>query len=62
MADVRRLIELSMVPPLAQEVAKQIDASGGAFDAGDIPEDSTATTVAGLVADFNALLAVLRGA
>ena len=62
MADVRRLIELSMVPPLAQEVAKQIDASGGAFDPGDIPEDSTATTVAGLVGDFNALLAVLRGA
>ena len=62
MADVRRLIELSMVPPLAQEVAKQIDASGGAVDPGDIPEDSTATTVAGLVDDFNALLAALRGA
>ena len=26
MADVRRLIELSMVPPLAQEVAAQINA------------------------------------
>lgn len=25
MADVRRLIELSMVPPLAKEVATQID-------------------------------------
>lgn len=29
MADVRRLVELSMVPELAKEVATQIDAAGG---------------------------------
>lgn len=29
MADVRRLVELSMVPELAKEVATQIDAEGG---------------------------------
>lgn len=27
MSDIRRLVELTMVPPLAKEVAKQIDAS-----------------------------------
>lgn len=29
MADVRRLVELGMVPPLAKEVADQIDTGGG---------------------------------
>jgi hypothetical protein len=29
MANVRRLVELSMVPPLAKEVAAQIDAAAG---------------------------------
>ncbi|WP_041544396.1 MULTISPECIES: hypothetical protein [Chelativorans] len=29
MSDVRRLVELGMVPPLAKEVATQIDAAGG---------------------------------
>lgn len=61
MADVRRLIELSMVPPLAKEVAQQIDAGALNYDPADIPADSTATTLEALVDDFNALLAVLRG-
>lgn len=30
MADARRLVELSMVPELAKEVASQINAAGGA--------------------------------
>jgi hypothetical protein len=30
MTDVRRLVELSMVPPLAKEVAAQIEAEGSA--------------------------------
>lgn len=29
MADVRRFVEMGMVPGLAKEVAKQIDESGG---------------------------------
>ncbi len=37
MANARRLIELSMVPPLAKEVAAQIDgAAGGSVAWGDI--------------------------
>ena len=42
MADVRRLVELSMVPELAKEVASQIDAAGGGGD----PVSSDDVTVA----------------
>lgn len=84
MANARRLVELSMVPPLAKEVAAQIDTGGvqigttgttamagnrtptttirGGVLQQPAQADSTATTVAGLVTDFNALLAKLRTA
>ena len=61
MVDKRRLAELGMPTELAKEVSRQIE-SGGGFDPGDIPADSTADDIEGLVTDFNALLAVLRGA
>lgn len=44
MADVRRLVELSMVPPLAKEVAAQIDAASG----GSVAWDSITGTQAGV--------------
>lgn len=59
MADKRRLVELGMVPPLAKEVAAQID---GAFTPAAAQADSVATDAAGVVTDFNALLAKLRAA
>lgn len=63
MADARRLIALSMVPELAKEVAAQIDTAGGGLTVPAAAQaDSTATTIAGLVTDFNALLAKLRAA
>lgn len=84
MADARRMIELSMVPELAKEVAAQIDTGGlqigttsttamagnrtptstirGGVIQASAQANSTATDVAGLVADFNALLAKLRTA
>lgn len=84
MANARRLVELSMVPPLAKEVAAQIETGGvqigttattamagnrtptttirGGVLQQPAQADSTATTVAGLVTDFNALLAKLRTA
>ena len=43
MADVRRLVELSMVPELAKEVAAQIDAAGGGSVAWDDITDKPAT-------------------
>ena len=83
-ANARRLIELSMVPPLAKEVANQIESGGlqigttsttamagnrtptatirGGVLLQDAIADSTATEIADLVDDFNALLAALRDA
>lgn len=83
-ADARRLIELSMVPPLAKEVASQIETGGlqigttgttamagnrtptatirGGMLQQTAQADSTAVDVAGIVTDFNALLAKLRTA
>lgn len=60
MADVRRLVELSMVPELAKEVATQIDAAGTAFTPGSAVADATDETEA--VTQLNALLASLRTA
>lgn len=80
MADVRRLVELGMVPELAKEVVNgglAIGTTGTTAMAGnrtptatirggvlqqEAQADSTATDVAGLKADLNALLAKLRAA
>lgn len=59
MADKRRLAELGMTPELAKELASQMD---GVFTPAAAQADSTATDAAGLVTDFNALLAKLRAA
>jgi len=81
---VDRLVELSMVPELAKEVASQISTGGlqigttattamagnrtptstirGGVIQAAAQANSTATTVADLVTDFNALLAKLRTA
>lgn len=57
---VDRLAALGMAPELAKEVDSQINS--GAFTPAAAQADSTATDVAGLVTDFNALLAKLRAA
>ena len=57
---VDRLTALGMAPELAKEVNSQINS--GAFTPAAAQADSTATDVAGLVTDFNALLAKLRAA
>lgn len=57
---VDRLAALGMAPELAKEVNSQINS--GAFTPAASQADSTATDVAGLVTDFNALLAKLRAA
>lgn len=59
MANARRLMELSMVPPLAKEVSRQMEEGGMTGTAPAVP-NSTATTIAGLVSDFNGLLDALR--
>ena len=61
MADVRRLAELGMATELAKEVASQMESEAGFTPAAAVP-DSEATTIAGLVSDFNDLLASLRAA
>ena len=59
MADARRLAELGMAAELAKEVKKQIEAGGGSFTPGvAVPDAAAAPTQA----EFNALLASLRGA
>lgn len=60
MADARRLVELSMVPELAKEVATQIDAAGTPFTPGSAVVDATDEATA--VTQLNALLASLRTA
>lgn len=60
MSDVRRLVELSMVPELAKEVATQIDAAGTPFSPGTAVADATDEATA--VTQLNALLASLRAA
>ena len=70
MSDARRLIELSMVPELAKEVAAQIEEAGGAnaqvtaltpvatADATDLP---TAVALANAnKAKINAIIAALK--
>lgn len=57
---VDRLAALGMAPELAKEVDSQINS--GAFTPAAAQADSVATDVAGLVTDFNALLAKLRAA
>ena len=57
---VDRLAALGMAPELAKEVNNQINS--GAFTQAAAQADSVATDVAGLVTDFNALLAKLRAA
>lgn len=57
---VDRLAALGMAPELAKEVDSQINS--GAFTPAASQADSVATDVAGLVTDFNALLAKLRAA
>ena len=47
MADVRRLVELGMVPELAKEVAAQIDAAGGGSVAASSVTVATFTTTGG---------------
>lgn len=59
MANVDRLVALSMVPELAKEVANQIE-TGGAQ--GAAVANSTATDVAGVNTVLNNLLASLRAA
>lgn len=57
---VDRLVELSMVPELAKEVAAQIDAAASSFTPGAAVAD--ATDEASAVTQLNALLASLRAA
>ncbi len=55
MADVRRLVELSMVPPLAKEVAAQI----GAVSTASKPQITALTALTGTVGTGNdAMIAV----
>lgn len=57
---VDRLCALGMAPELSKEVTTQI--ADGSFTPAAAQADSTATDAAGLVTDFNALLAKLRAA
>ena len=67
MADTRRLVELGMVPPLAQEVASQIgDVDNAAVAAltpvttPDAADEATAVTLANAnKAKINAIIAAL---
>jgi len=67
MADVRRLVELGMVPPLAQEVASQIGSVDNAAVAAltpvttpDATDEATAVTLANAnKAKINAIIAAL---
>lgn len=55
MADARRLVELSMVPELAKEVASQIDAAGSPSpDDIQVPEitSGTFTFAGGTLTEF----------
>lgn len=47
MADVRRLAELGMVPELAKEVAKQIDAAAGGGGGSVSSDDVTVAAFSG---------------
>lgn len=47
-------------PPANDEWKRQVSALINKM-VGGVPEDSTATDTAGIVADFNELLALLRG-
>lgn len=67
MADVRRLVELGMVPPLAKEVATQINGATGAYtDTKARDAIKTKTQVAALVsptsdyADLTAATAAIK--
>jgi hypothetical protein len=64
MANVKRLVELSMVPPLAKEVASQIDGavSGNAAVAALTPlaDPATATTTE-IATKVNEIIAALQG-
>lgn len=68
MADTKRLIELSMVPPLAQEVASQIESQSGAAIASvatvataDATDEASAVILANaLKARLNALITALK--
>jgi len=70
MANKLRLVELSMVPPLAQEVASQIDGAVAtktaiaALTAVTTPDATDATTVITLAnankAKINAIIAALK--
>ncbi|MDR7032426.1 hypothetical protein [Mesorhizobium sp. BE184] len=70
MADVRRLIELSMVPPLAQEVATQISAGVAskaeiaaltAIATADATDPATTMALANInKAKINAIIAALK--
>lgn len=57
---VDRLTALGTAPELAKELDAQI--SAGSFTPAAAQANSTATDVAGIVADFNALLTKLRAA
>lgn len=61
MSDANRLMGVGVPMATAVEIARQIKESGGVAPASPVP-NSTATDVAGVVADFNALLAALRNA
>lgn len=54
MADARRLIELGMVPPLAAEVAAQIEAATGSIGAVTPLTDNSGGTPGNTIADVPA--------
>lgn len=63
MADVRRLVALSMVPPLAQEVASQIETAVSSneeiADIAPLPDPATAT-LPQVAAKVNEIIAALQ--
>lgn len=64
MADVRRLVELAMVPELAKEVAAQIDSavSSNPGVAGLAPlADPATATAPQIAAKVNEIIAALQG-
>ena len=62
MADVRRLVELSMVPELAKEVATQIDSATGFTPGAPVANATVAADGTSAGTQLNALLASLRAA
>lgn len=63
MADYKRLVELSMVPPLAKELAPQIDSASGSTAMADVDPiaDPSTATAPQIAAKVNEIIDALKG-